>query len=105
MNSENRQGTENDELISISGSEDGTSDTLLKTPFETKECLRKRRCQRVDALSALPFISESDINSDGEVVKNYFFPVRNTSNVDNLGDIVPKAFAKTHKYKNESQIF
>lgn len=104
MNSENRQREETAELLSISGSEDCTSDTLLKTPFETEECLRKRRCQRVDALSALPFISESDVNSDGEVVKNCFSPVIKIF-VDNSGDIVPKAFAKTHKYKNESQIF
>lgn len=67
MNPENRQGTETAGLLSFSGSEDGTSETLLKTPYETEECVRKR--PRV--LSVRPCVSDSDINSDGEALKNY----------------------------------
>lgn len=40
MNPENGQREETAELLSISGSEDCTSDTLLKTPYGTEECLR-----------------------------------------------------------------
>lgn len=101
MNPENIQGTETAGLLSISGSEDGTSDTLLKTPYETEECLRKR--PRV--LSVRPYISDSDINSDGEAMKNYVFPDINASNFNNSGDFVPKGFAKTHKTTNESQLY
>lgn len=101
MNPENGQREETAELLSISGSEDCTSDTLLKTPYGTEECLRKR--PRV--FSVRPYISESDVNSDGEAMKNYVFPDINTSNFNNSGDIVPRAFAKTHITTNESQIF
>lgn len=75
---------------------------MLQTPFETEECLRKR--QRVHVLSVRPFISESDVDSNGKAMKNYVFPVNKTS-VNSSGDIVPMAFGKVHKYKNESQIF
>lgn len=97
----NIQGTETAGLLSISGSEDGTSDTLLKTPYKKEECLQ----QRPRVLSVRPYISDSDINSDGEAMKNYVFPDINASNFNNSGDFVPKGFAKTHKTTNESQIY
>lgn len=96
MNPENRQGTETAGL----GSEDDTSDTLLKTPYETQECLRKR--PRV--FSVHPYISESDVNSDGEAMKKYVFPAIKASYFKNSGDFVPIGFAKTHKITNESEI-
>lgn len=101
MNPENIQGTETAGLLSISGSEDGTSDTLLKTPYETEESLRKR--PRV--FSVQQYISESDVNSDGEAMKDYFLPGINASNFKNSGDLVPIGFAKTHKTTKESQIY
>lgn len=103
MNLENRTRTETADLPSVCELEDDTSDTMLKTPYETGEC--QQNSLRADAFSALPLLSDSDINSEGESMKNYIFLFSNTSNVDSSGDILPIAFAKIHKYKNESQIF
>lgn len=53
--------------------------------------------QLCEAFSVHPFLSESDINSDGEATKTYTLPTKHVSRSVISGEVVPLAFAKTKK--------
>lgn len=58
-----------------------------------------------EAFSVLPFLSESDINSEGEATKTYTIPAKHVSKSVIPGEVVPTAFAKTNIKTKESQIY
>lgn len=58
-----------------------------------------------EALSVHPFLSESDINSEGEATKTYTFSADHISRSVIPGEVVPTAFAKTNINTKESQIY
>lgn len=58
-----------------------------------------------EAFSVLPFLSESDINSEGETTKIYTIPAKHVSKSVIPGEVVPTAFAKTNIKTKESQIY
>lgn len=58
-----------------------------------------------EAFSVHHFLSESDINSDGEATKTYTLPTKHVSRSVISGEVVPLAFAKTNIKTKESQIY
>lgn len=96
MNPEGSNTAETD--LTKCSSEGETSDTVPKTPYQTEECLPKRP----KVLSLSPFISESDVNSDGEALKDYVIPVGDGFKINKLGEFVPNALGKKHLNKKKS---
>lgn len=70
-------------------------------PYTSEENPKKLR----EAFSVHPFVSESDINSEGEATKTYTFPAKQISRSVIPGEVVPTAFAKTNIKTKESQIY
>lgn len=58
-----------------------------------------------EVFSVLPFLSLSDINSEGEATKTYTVPAKHISGSVIPGEMVPTAFAKTNIKTKESQIY
>lgn len=70
-------------------------------PDTSQESPKKLR----EVFSVHPFLSGSDINSEGEATKTYTFPANHVSRSVIPGEVVPTAFAKTNKKTKESQIY
>lgn len=73
----------------------------MHVPHTSQESPKKIR----EAFSVHPFLSESDINSEGEATKTYTFPANHISRSVTTGEVVPTAFAKTNIKTKESQIY
>lgn len=58
-----------------------------------------------EVFSVYPFLSESDMNSEGEATKMYVLPANHISKSIIPGEVVPTAFAKTNVKTNETQIY
>lgn len=74
------------------------SEIGLQTSQESPKKLR-------EVFSVHPFLSESDINSEGEATKTYTIPEKHVSRSGIPGEVVPTAFAKTNIKTRESQIY
>lgn len=70
-------------------------------PHSSQESPKKIR----EVFSVHPFLSESDINSEGEATKTYTVPAKHISESVIPGEMVPTAFAKTNIKTKESQIY
>lgn len=70
-------------------------------PHSSQESPKKLR----EVFSVHPFLSESDINSEGEATKTYTIPAKHVSRYVIPGEVVPTAFAKTNIKTKESQIY
>lgn len=70
-------------------------------PHSSQESPKKLR----EVFSVHPFLSESDINSEGEATKTYTVPAKHISESVIPGEMVPTAFAKTNIKTKESQIY
>lgn len=58
-----------------------------------------------EVFSVYPFLSESDMNSEGEATKMYVLPANHISKSIVPGEVVPTAFAKTNIKTKETQIY
>lgn len=75
--------------------------TKMHVSHKSQESPKKIR----EAFSVHPFLSESDINSEGEATKTYTFSADHISRSVIPGEVVPTAFAKTNINTKESQIY
>ena len=81
------------------------SETDLKVLYDEVD---QRHKIKPESISIHPYISDSDINSNGEARKDYFLPDHpkpRGNPKDPIGAIVPNAFAKTSKTTGMSQIW
>ena len=81
------------------------SETDLKVPYGE---VNQRHKIEPESISVHPYISDSDINSNGEARKDYFLPDHpkpRGNPKDPIGAIVPNAFSKTSKTTGTSQIW
>lgn len=70
-------------------------------PHTSQESPKKLR----EVFSVHHFLSESDINSEGEATKTYTIPAKHVSRYVIPGEVVPIAFAKTNIKTKESKIY
>lgn len=70
-------------------------------PHSSQESPKKLR----EVFSVHPFLSESDINSEGEATKTYTVSAKHISESVIPGEMVPTAFAKTNIKTKKLQIY
>ena len=92
--------------VSLNNSTSSTeSETYLKVPYDEVD---QRHKVEPEPFSLLPYISNSDIDSNGEARKDYIFPNHpkpRGNPKDPKGTFVPNAFAKTNKTTRTTQIW
>ena len=85
-----------------------TNSSESETDLKAHDEVDQRHKIEPESISVHPYISDSDINSNGEARKDYVFPDHpkpRGNPKDPIGAIVPNVFAKTSKTTGTSQIW